>query len=205
MQNYWYIIIFAVVLVAAVFIWIQAIKSMGKSGKMRRETIAKLDRFNALAGKYEALTAADLGEIADADLFDVAMIRLWKKLGKPEEEMENFLALSDEEKNVYTAWYIREEVTNEGFSAYFRNCGNALGKISVDVLGLMGLPELDAVMKTACEMFDEESEVSCDKEQIKAVNEQFRAAYNAEEYCAAAAQYIKANADKFIDAEEAAE
>lgn len=203
MQSYWYVLIFGVVLVAAVLIWMQAIKSMGRTGKIRRETIAKLDRFNALASKYSTLTAADLDEIADADLFDVVLIRLWKKLGKPEEEMENFLALSDEEKNVYTAWYIREEVTNEGFSAYFRNCGNSLGKLSVDVLGVMGLLELDAVMKTACAMFDEESEVSCDKEQVAAVNGQFKAAYNAEEYCRAAAQYVRANADKFVDPAEA--
>ena len=194
-----YIIILVVVLAIAIFIWAQAFKSMKRSNKIRRETMAKLDRIKSISDRYATLISDDLTDISDADLFDAVIIRLWKKLGKEEEELENFNALSLEEKNIYTAWYIREEVMNDGFASYFRNCGNALGKLSVDVLATLGLNELDAVMKQACLMFDENSEVSCDKNQIKAIDAQFKSSYNAELYCKAAADYIKQNADKFVD------
>lgn len=199
MGNYGYIILFIVVLVAAVFIWAQAFKSMKRSNKIRRETLAKMDRIKALSDRYATLISDDLATISDADLFDAVLIRLWKKLGKEEEELENFNAFSIEEKNVYTAWYVREEVMNEGFASYFRNCGNALGKLSQDVMATLGLYELDSVLKQACRMFDENSEVSCDKNAIKAIDAQFRSAYNADSYCKAVADYIKANADKFVD------
>lgn len=199
MENLKYIIIFVVVLVVAVFIWAQAFKSMKRTNKMRRETMAKMDRIKALSDRYATLIGDDLASISDADLFDAVIIRIWKKLGKEEEELANFNALSSAEKNIYTAWYIREEATNDGFSAYFRNCGNTLGKLSEDVMATLGLYELDPIIKRACEMFDENSEVSCDKNQIKAIDEQFKSAYNAEAYCRAAADYIKSNADKFVD------
>ncbi len=203
MENYKYIIILIVVLAAAVFIWMQAFKSMKRSNKIRRETLAKMDRIKALSDRYATLIGDDLATISDADLFDAVIIRLWKKLGKEEEELENFNAFSLEEKNIYTAWYIREEVLNEGFSSYFRNCGNALGKFSEEVMATLGLYELDGILKQACRMFDENSEVSCDKNQIKAIDEQFKSAYNAEFYCKAAADYIKTNADKFVDPDSA--
>lgn len=194
-----YIIVLVVVLVIAVFIWAQAFRSMKRSNKIRRETMAKLDRIKAISDRYATLISDDLAEIRDADLFDAVIIRLWKKLGNEEEELQNFNALSLEEKNIYTAWYIREEVVNDGFASYFRNCGNSLGKLSVDVLSALGLCELDTVMKQACLMFDESSEVSCDKNQIKSIDAQFKSAYNAEAYCKAAADYIKTHADKFVD------
>lgn len=194
-----YIIIFVVVLAIAVFIWIQAFKSMKKSNKIRRETLAKMDRIKTLSSRYATLISDDFADISDADLFDAVIIRLWKKLGKEEEELENFNAFSLEEKNIYTAWYIREEVMNEGFASYFRNCGNTLGKLSEDVMASLGLYELDAVIRQACLMFDDNSEVSCDKNAIKAIDAQFKSAYNAQAYCKAAADYIKANADKFVD------
>lgn len=199
MGTFGYIIIFIVVLILAVLIWAMAFKSMKRTSKIRRETLAKLDRIKALSDRYSTLVSDDLADIADADLFDAVIIRIWKKLGKEEEEMENFNALSTQEKNIYTAWYIREEVMNDGFSAYFRNCGNALGGLSVDVMASLGLYTLDEVMKRACNMFDENSEVSCDKASVNAVNAEFKSLYNAEEYSSAAASYIKANADKFID------
>lgn len=202
MENYKYIIILVVVLALAIFIWVQAFKSMKRSSKIRRETMAKMDRIKALSDRYVTLISDDLATINDADLFDAVIIRLWKKLGKEEEELQNFNALSLEEKNIYTAWYIREEVLNDGFSAYFRNCGNALGKLSEDVMATLGLYELDEILKQACEMFDENSEVSCDKNQIKAISTVFKTAYNADEYCKAAADYIKANADKFVDSDD---
>lgn len=194
-----YVIILIIVLALAIIFWVMAFRSMKRTGKIRRETMAKLDRIKSISERYAALTSADLDEISDADLFDAVIIRIWKKLGTQEEEMENFAALSDEERNIYTAWYVREEVTNEGFSAYFRNCGHSLGELSVGVMDALGLSELDNVLKSACEMFDENSEVSCDKESVKAVNERFRAAYDADAYANAAAEYIKRNADKFVD------
>ena len=203
MGTYGYIIIFVVVLVVAVFIWAQAFKAMKKTSKIRRETMAKMDRIKNLSNRYATLISDDLAEISDADLFDAVIIRIWKKLGKEDEELENFRALSAEEKNIYTAWYIREEVTNDGVSAYFRNCGNALSELSEDVMATLGLNTLDVVLKQACRMFDENTEVSCSKNDIKFIDLEFRAAYNAEEYSAAAANYIKANADKFIDSDDA--
>lgn len=201
MGNYGYIILFFVVLAAAIFIWAQAFKSMKRSSKIRRETLAKMDRIKGLSDRYSTLISDDLAQISDADLFDAVIIRLWKKLGKEEEELENFNALSVEEKNIYTAWYIREEVVNEGFASYFRNCGNALGKLSEDVMANLGLYELDGIVRQACRMFDENSDVSCDKNEIKAINEQFKSVYNVQAYCKAAADYIKANADKFVDSD----
>ena len=203
MGTYGYIIIFVVVLVIAVFIWAQAFKSMKKTSKIRRETMAKMDRIKNLSNRYATLISDDLVGISDADLFDAVIIRIWKKLGKEEEEMENFRALSAEEKNIYTAWYIREEVTNDGFSAYFRNCGNTLGELSVNVMATLGLDTLDTVLKQACRMFDENTDVSCSKNDIKFIDLEFKAAYKAEEYSTAAANYIKANADKFIDSDDA--
>lgn len=203
MPTYGYVIIFIVVLVLAVLIWAMAFKAMKRTSKIRRKTIAKLDRIKAISDRYSTLVSDDLAEIADADLFDAVIIRLWKKLGKEEEEMENFNAFSLEEKNIYTAWYIREEVMNDGFSAYFRNCGNALSGLSVDVMASLGLDTLDKVLKQACKMFDENTDVSCSKNDIKFIDLEFRAAYDAEQYSAAAASYIKANADKFIDPDSA--
>ncbi len=201
MGTYGYIIIFIVVLVIAVVIWAQAFKSMKRTNKIRRETMAKMDRIKNLSDRYATLISDDLASISDADLFDAVIIRIWKKLGKEEEELENFAALSIEEKNIYTAWYIREEVTNDGFSSYFRNCGNTLGGLSVDIMATLGLYELDTIMKRACEMFDESSELSCDKASVNAVNTEFKSIYNADAYCSAAANYIRANSEKFVDSD----
>lgn len=201
MGTYGYIIIFIVVLVLAIVIWAQAFKSMKKTNKIRRETMAKMDRIKNLSDRYATLISDDLAQISDADLFDAVIIRLWKKLGKEEEELPNFNAFSLEEKNIYTAWYIREEVVNDGFASYFRNCGNALGVLSTDVMATLGLDELDSIMKRACEMFDENSELSCDKASVNAINTEFKNAYNADEYCSAAANYIKANSEKFVDSD----
>jgi len=201
MGSYGYIIIFVVVLALAIFIWSQAFKSMKRANKIRRETLAKMDRIKALSDRYATLVSDDLNQISDADLFDAVIIRLWKKLGKEEEELENFNAFLLEEKNIYTAWYIREEVVNEGFASYFRNCGNTLGKLSEEVMATLGIYELDSILRQACRMFDENSDVSCDKNAIKAIDAQFKSAYNAQVYCKAAADYIRANADKFVDSD----
>ncbi|MBR5272854.1 MAG: DUF4375 domain-containing protein [Clostridia bacterium] len=202
MNPYIFILIFVAVLALAIFVWYQAIKASQRSGKIRREMLAKMDRFNALSNRYQTLIKDELGAMDNADLFDVAVIRIWKKLGTAEEEMANFEALSSEEKQIYTAWYIREEVANDGFASYFRNCVT-LKELSVNVLETLGLSTLDSIVKRACEMFDENSSVSCDKQSIAVIDSEFKAAYNFDEYCAAAANYIRANSDFFVDGDDA--
>ena len=199
MKPYVMIIILVVVLAIAVFVWYNAIKASQKSGKIRRQMMAKLDRFNALSAKYATLIKDELEGIDNADLFDVAIIRIWKKLGSAEEELENFKALSADEKSIYTTWYIREEIINDGFSSYFRNCGTALGDISVDALRALDLSALADIMERACVMFDAESEVSCDKNDIAAIDAEFKLAYNPDEYSAAAAAFIRSHCDAFVD------
>lgn len=200
MNPYIFILILVAVLALAIFAWYHAIKASQRSGKIRREMMAKMDRFNALSARYETLIRDELDSIGDADLFDVALIRMWKKLGTVEEELENFKALSFEEKQIYTAWYIREEVTNEGFSSYFRNCV-ALSGLTANVFKSLELPALDEIANRACVMFDENSEVSCDKAGIAKLDDDFKSAYNAAEYCAAAANYIRKNSDFFVDSD----
>ncbi len=200
MNPYIFILILVAVLALAIFIWYHAIKASQRSGKIRREMLAKMDRFNALSSRYSTLIRDELGSISDADLFDVALIRMWKKLGSADEELENFKALSFVEKQIYTAWYIREEVINDGFASYFRNCA-ALSGLTANVFKSLELSTLDEIIGRACEMFDENSEVSCTKADIAKIDAEFKAAYNADEYCTAAANYIRKNSDFFVDSD----
>ena len=201
MKPYVMIIILAVVLALAIFIWYHAIKASQTSGKVRRQMLAKLDRFNTLSARYKTLVKDELEGMDNADLFDVAIIRIWKKLGSAEEELENFKALSTDEKHIYTAWYIREEIINDGFSSYFRNCGTALGEMSVDALRALDLSALAEIMERACVMFDPDSEVSCDKATVDAIDAEFKAAYKPDEYSAAAAAFIRSHYDVFVDSD----
>ena len=197
-ENWLYVVIFIVLLIAMIFIWKQALKAAKKNSQTRRELMTKLDRLKALSEKYKSLTASAISEIPDSDLIDVVMIQIWRKLGSEKEEMENFKLLSLNEKDIYTAWYIREEVTNDGFFSFFRNCGHVLSGLSQNVFDHIGLYELDGVMKTACEMFDENSSLSCDKESVKKLQDEFNQKYSGEEFLKATADFIRSHSESFV-------
>ena len=204
-ENWIYVLVLVVLLIALVIIWKQALKASKRTAQRRRELMTKLDRLKALSEKYDYMPESVLSEIPDCDLIDAVMIRLWRKLGNENEEMENFKLLSLDEKDIYTAWYVREEVTNDGFFSFFRNCGHALSGLAQNVFAHIGIDELDAVMKKACDMFDENSDTSCDKESVKKLQDEFNSIYDEEKFCKATADFIRSHGASFADEEKETE
>lgn len=202
-QNWYFIVILAVLLVAMILIWRQAIKASRRTHGERAKLMSKIDRLKALSEKYKTLNAEVMNEVPDCDLIDAAMIHIWRKLGSEKEEVENFKRLSLCEKNIYTAWYIREEATNDDIAAFYRNCGHVLSEFSGEVFSQISIPALLPVMKKANEMFDENTDVSCDKASKERIDKEFKAAFNEAEFESATAKYIRDNPDDFIYSENA--
>lgn len=194
----WYLwALLAVLIIVAVFAWSKALKaSRERRERLRKEAeIWRRDyelRQNYKTLTYEIIENADKNEL----LHGVAM-NIQVALENEQNMDEAFKNLPKEKQFVYTLEYFDED-SKKSLSEFFKNNGEPLLSLASPALSSLGLTDISKLVSELYPMYDENSDVSIDREKIKICDEKFSAIYNSEELLFKAADYIKQNKEIFL-------
>lgn len=194
----WYLwALLAVLIIVAIFAWSKALKaSRERRERLRKEAeIWRRDyelRQNYKTLTYEIIENADKNEL----LHGVAM-NIQVALENEQNMDEAFKNLPKEKQFVYTLEYFDED-SKKSLSEFFKNNGEPLLSLASPALSSLGLTDISKLVSELYPMYDENSDVSIDREKIKICDEKFSAIYNSEELLFKAADYIKQNKEIFL-------
>lgn len=196
-SQYWHLVIlFFAVLAFTVFGLYKASGAYKRHNKLYREEEEKIKRLVALKEKFSPLSESAIDTADESDLLEGVALSYQLRLQKETDMTAAFELLPVQAKYVYTL----DIFVSEGavVSEFYRNNGKELKTIIVPAMKAIGEDVLASIYAELYDMFDEDSEVSVDKEKIAEVDEKFKKAFDKEKFILSAGKYIKENKKELV-------
>lgn len=200
-KEYWYLWLILLLMCAlAAFVWRGALKASSKRNARRRVELERIDRHNRLKKEFSEISVEKLKAAPSGDLLDGVTEYLMALLERADDDVSLFKSLSPEKKYVYTLSFVKDLAAGDSVRRYYRECGEILGEYTAPAFSAVGQPELAELFDRATQAYDENNcEASADEATIARLEEEFRALISNADIDEAAAEYIRANAEKFCD------
>ena len=196
-SQYWYwVIVFFVVLAATIFGMYKASGAYKKHYELFRADEKKAKHLSHLKQKFVPLTENAIDTADDGELLEGVALAYQFILQKQVDMTAEFEKLPIEARYIYTLdIFVSEGAVPSGF---FRSNGKELKNLIVPAFKAVGDNESARLVSLLVEMFDEDSEVSVDRELIAKTDAEFAEKFDAEKFRLKAAEYIRANKAKLL-------
>lgn len=196
-SQYWYlVIVFFIVLAVTVFGMYKASEAYKKHNKLFHEEEEKMKRLAELKQKFVPLTKEAIDSGNDQELLEGVALAYQLQLQKEIDMTAAFEKLPIEARYVYTLdIFVSEGAVVSGF---YRNNGKELKSLIVPAMKAIGESDSAKLCSSLYSMFDEDSEVSVDREKIAETDEKFKVVFDSDRFMSNAAKFIRANIDKLI-------
>lgn len=196
-SQYWYlVIVFFIVLAVTVFGMYKASEAYKKHNKLFHEEEEKMKRLAELKQKFVPLTKEAIDSGNDQELLEGVALAYQLQLQKEIDMTAAFEKLPIEARYVYTL----DIFVSEGavVSEFYRNNGKELKSLIVPAMKAIGESDSAKLCSSLYSMFDEDSEVSVDREKIAETDEKFKVVFDLDRFMSNAAKFIRANIDNLI-------
>ena len=194
----WYLwALLAVLIIIAIFAWSKALKASRERRERLRKEAEIWRRDYELRQNYKTLTDEIIENADKNELLHGVAMNIQIGLENVPNMDEAFSNLPKEKQFVYTLEYFDED-SKKSLSEFFKNNGEPLLSLASPALSSLGLTEISQLVSEIYPMYDENSDVSIDREKIKICDEKFSEIYNSEELLYKAADYIIQNKEIFL-------
>lgn len=196
-SQYWYlVIVFFIVLAVTVFGMYKASEAYKKHNKLFHEEEEKMKRLAELKQKFVPLTKEAIDSGNDQELLEGVALAYQLQLQKEIDMTAAFEKLPIEARYIYTL----DIFVSEGavVSEFYRNNGKELKSLIVPAMKAIGESDSAKLCSSLYSMFDEDSEVSVDREKIAETDEKFKVVFDLDRFMSNAAKFIRANIDNLI-------
>ncbi len=196
-SQYWYlVIVFFIVLAVTVFGMYKASDAYKKHNKLFHEEEEKMKRLAELKQKFVPLTKKAIDSGNDQELLEGVALAYQLQLQKEIDMTAAFENLPIEARYIYTL----DIFVSEGavVSEFYRNNGKELKSLIVPAMKAIGESDSAKLCSSLYSMFDEDSEVSVDREKIAETDEKFKVVFDLDRFMSNAAKFIRANIDNLI-------
>lgn len=196
-SQYWYlVIVFFIVLAVTVFGMYKASEAYKKHNKLFHEEEEKMKRLAELKQKFVPLTKKAIDSGNDQELLEGVALAYQLQLQKEIDMTAAFENLPIEARYIYTL----DIFVSEGavVSEFYRNNGKELKSLIVPAMKAIGESDSAKLCSSLYSMFDEDSEVSVDREKIAETDEKFKVVFDLDRFMSNAAKFIRANIDNLI-------
>ena len=194
-------VIIAVLIIAAVFMWIKAVSASQKSREEREAIIAKLEKEKALREEFKTIDGSKFETDDNERLLCGIAANIQMFLEKQTDMNAAFEALPEEKKSIYALNYVFEDAKEDKLSQFFTANGQPLtGKAQKAVESIIG-GRFSEVFASAYKMTDGDCEdVSFDAAKIEEYNKEYSDIMKTEktDIFDRIGSYIKSNKDIFI-------
>lgn len=196
-SQYWYlVIVFFIVLAVTVFGMYKASEAYKKHNKLFHEEEEKMKHLAELKQKFVPLTKEAIDSGNDQELLEGVALAYQLQLQKEIDMTAAFEKLPIEARYIYTLdIFVSEGAVVSGF---YRNNGKDLKSLIVPAMKAIGESDSAKLCSSLYSMFDEDSEVSVDREKIAETDEKFKVVFDSDRFMSNAAKFIRANIDKLI-------
>lgn len=197
LSQYWYlVIIFFAVLIITVFGIYKASNAYMRHNELYRAEEEKIKRLVALKEKFSPLSESAIDTADESDLLEGVALSYQLQLQKEKDMTGAFEILPVQAKYIYTL----DIFVSEGavVSEFYRNNGKELKTLIVPAMETIGEHTLSSICAELYDMFDEDSEVSVDKEKIAEVDAKFKETFDTEKFKISAGKYIKSCKEDLI-------
>ncbi len=194
----WYLwALLAVLIIVAIFAWSKALKASRERRERLRKEAEIWRRDYELRQNYKTLNDEIIENADKNELLHGVAMNIQVALENEQNMDEAFKNLPKEKQFVYTLEYFDED-SKKSLSEFFKNNGEPLLSLASPALSSLGLTNISKLVSELYPMYNENSDVSIDREKIKICDEKFSAIYNSEELLFKAADYIKQNKEIFL-------
>ncbi|MBR4727092.1 MAG: hypothetical protein IK080_04295 [Clostridia bacterium] len=195
-HPYW-IAILAALTVAAVLMWIKAIKASRAHYQENEKIMKKLKEENKLRNDFAVLTPA-LAQSADpVALFKGVSLNLQKRVADQADLNAAFAALSPAQQGVYALYFVLDD-GGEALSGFFKANTAPLTTAAGAMLETLALDDLQALFRKEALAYDPDDETtSLIPKEIEDTDAAFAAADGCGRIAAACGAYIAANPEAF--------
>lgn len=196
-SQYWYLVIlFFAVLGFTVFGVYKASGAYKRHNKLYRREEEKIKRLVLLKERFSPLTVEAIDTADECDLLEGVALSFQLTLQKQQDMTAAFNLLPVQARYIYTL----DIFVSEGavVSEFYRNNGKELKQLIVPAMKAIGEDALANICAELYDMFDEDSEVSVDREKIAEVDAKFNEAFDLEKLKKNAARYIKGEKGKLV-------
>lgn len=192
LSQYWYfVIVFFVVLAATVFGMYKASRAYKRHYELFRAEEEKAKHLSQLKQKFVPLTESAVDSAEDGELLEGVALSYQFLLQKEVDMTAEFEKLPLQARYIYTL----DIFVSEGaiLSEFYRNNGSELKRLIVPAFEAVGDSEAARLADGLFDMFDEDSEVSVDRELIAETDAEFSEHFDKEKFKSKAAEYIRKN------------
>lgn len=196
-SQYWYlVIVFFIVLAVTVFGMYKASDAYKKHNKLFHEEEEKMKHLAELKQKFVPLTKKAIDSGNDQELLEGVALAYQLQLQKEIDMTAAFENLPIEARYIYTL----DIFVSEGavVSEFYRNNGKELKSLIVPAMKAIGESDSAKLCSSLYSMFDEDSEVSVDREKIAETDEKFKVVFDLDRFMSNAAKFIRAKIDNLI-------
>ena len=195
-HPYW-ILILAALIVAAVLMWIKAIKASRAHYQANEKIMQKLKDENRLRNDFAVLTPALAQSAAPAELFKGVSLNLQKRVADQADMNAAFAALHPAQQGVYALYFVLDD-GGEALSGFFKANTAPLTTAAGAMLETLGLKELSALYQKEALAYDPNDETtSLIPAEIEKTDAAFTAADGCGQIAAACGAYIAAHVEDF--------
>lgn len=198
-KEYWVLfVIFFIALIVLVVVYAKMGKTMAKRKAEKEALIRKLDHMKAIRETYSELTEDKILSDSGENLLEGVADNIQVRLEKEDDMNGAFENLTEEEKTVYAFHYFLEEAKTKP-SEFFRQFTKPLTPYAINACEKFLVEDAFVLVKSLYDSYDEDNETeSVIPEKVASVDEKIIALDIIDSAKAKAAEYIKANALKFV-------
>ncbi len=198
-KEFWplFIVLF-VLLVALIFMFRKASKTLQKAKAEKEKLIKKLDHMKLIRETYSELSEEKILSDDGENLLEGVTDNIQVRLEKSPDMNTAFFELSEEEKIVYAYFFFLDEsVVNP--SEFFKQYSKPLTPYALKGCEMFLSKEALSLVKNLYNSYDEDNESeSVIPEKIDSLDEKIKALLDVKTEKLKAADFIKKNAQKFI-------
>ncbi len=198
-KDFWFLFVLLIIaIVAFLFVFSKASKSLARTRAEKERLIKKLDRMKKIREKYADLTEEKIFTDESDDLLDGVTDNIQQRLEKNEDMATAFDTLNEEEKLAYAFFYFLDE-TEKNASEFFKAYTRPLTPYALKACEKFCDKELYLLIKKEYDAYDEDNEaVSVVKTEIDLLDEKIKQLLVENELKLKACAFIKENAQKFV-------
>lgn len=198
LENPYWLVILAVLIIITVFVCIKAGQASSKRYKSNEAIIKKLKEENILRNEFSVLTPS-LTENADPTrLFKGVALNLQKKISDSADMTYAFNNLTEEQQEIYALSFVIED-GGEKLSSFFKANGQPLTGAAFRGFTRLFDGRADELFSKEYNAYDPENETeSLIPAEIEKYDSEFSQLITADCICQSAGKFIKENYEKFI-------
>lgn len=179
------------------FVCVKAAQASKKRYAENEKIMNKLKEDNRLRNDFSVLTRENVSSCEPSELFKGVALNLEKKIAESSDMEQAFAALTQEQREVYSLYFVLED-GGERLSGFFAANGSPLTDTAYEAVKKL-LPEGAAAFEKELRAHDSRDETtSYIKSDIEKWDDEFASAVSTESIARAGGKYISENFEKFI-------